>query len=427
MDISVIDAGPLRKTLTINYSSDELKACENQKITQYSSQMNLKGFRKGKTPKGLVKKRYGKAITEESADELIQKGLSEAMSKESLSPIGPMDDDEKSIDNGITYTTSFDVKPEFDLPDFSSFDLTSEAEPVDDDAVDKELDGFAQRSGEHAELEAEQCLEKDDSITLSGKITAGDEVVREIHDLNHLIGGYPLFGKKPEEVLELAASVKVGDALEFDTTLPERFKPEEWADKDAHVSVTVQSATRLKVAAIDDEFAKRMGVDSVDELRGRIRDSIDQRQQGELRQKQTDELIDAVIAASDFELPQTLLQNMIDENVQAAELEKERNESAPDVDKDAITENTEKMLRRHIIIDGVISKQDIQAQRSDLDSQLMMAAWQSGRKAEDIEKELHSSGQINQVLHEIVEGKAIEYMLNEALPVEDEESDDAAP
>lgn len=424
MDISVIDAGPLRKTLTISYSSDELAACEQQKIDKYSSQMNTKGFRKGKTPKSLVKKRYGKAITDESAEELVQKAMRQAMDEKSLKPIGPMSDEMK-IENGISYTSTFDVKPEFELPDFGSFELTSEAEPIDDDAVDKEIATFAERSGEQAELAADDCLQKDDNVTFSGKITAGEETVRDIHDLNHLIGGYPLFGKAPEEVLKLTAQTKVGDVLEFDTTLPERFKPEEWADKEAQVSVTVQSATRLTPATVDDEFAKRMGVDSVDELRGRIRDSIDQRQQSELRQKQTEELIDAVIAAAEFDLPETLFKNMIEESVQTAEAAKERNENAPDVDNEKITQDTEKMLRRHIIIDGVIEKNNIQAQRSDLDSQLMMAAWQSGRKAEDIEKELHESGQINQVLQEIVEGKAVEFMLNAALPEPEEETEEA--
>ncbi len=415
MEVSVADAGPLRKTVTIIYTKDEIEAREADKIAQYSSQLNLKGFRKGKTPKGLVKKRYGKAIQNEIADELIQSGMRQAMQENELDPIGPFADEDRSIDNGLTYKTSFDIKPSFELPEPESIEVTKEETEVTDEELQEELDGFAKRGGDHQELTADDKLAKDDSITLSGKITSGDETVREIHDLNHLLGGYPLFGKEPDEIVELAEKISVGEALEFDTTLPERFKPEEWAEKEANISVTVQSATRMQPATIDDEFAKRMGVENLEELNDRVRQSIEQRKQQSVRQKQVEEMTDALIEATDFELPENLFNGMLDENIQGAEQAKEQNENAPDVDKDEITKNTEKFLRRHLIIDAIISKYNIQAQRQDLDQQLMMAAFQSGRKVEDIEKEITQNGQINQILHEIVEAKAIEFMLSKIL------------
>ena len=424
MDVSVADAGHLYKTVTINYSSDEIKAREEQKIAQYASQINLKGFRKGKTPKGLVKKRYGDAIMNEIADELIQSGMRDAMQEHKLEPIGPFADENREIKDGLTYSASFSIKPEISLPDADSIEIANEEITVDDDEIQEELNGYAERAGDHKELEAGEKLAADDSVTLSGKITSGDEVIREIQDLNHLIGAYPLFGKDAEEIKTLAAEVGVGEALEFDTTLPERFKPEEWAEKDAQVSVTIQSATRRSPAEIDDELAKKLGVDDLETLKNHLKGSVEQRKQQAQRQEQVEAMIDALIEQSSFEIPEKLFESMVEENVKGAEAAKERNENAPDVDKDEINQNTERMLRRHILIDTIIRENNIQASRQDLEQQLMMAAWQSGRKAEDIEKELYESGQIQQVLHEIVEAKAIDFQLSQILG--EDENEDAA-
>lgn len=417
MQVTVDDAGPLRKTVTINYSKEEIAAREADKIAQYSSQINLKGFRKGKTPKGLVKKRYGRAIQNEIADELIQNGLRQAMQDNELEPIGPFDDEDRKLEDGLTYVTTFSIKPAVALPEPSSLSLSSEDCSVSDEEVDEELAGFAKRGGDHKELEAGEKLAKDDSITLSGKITSGEgeEVIREIHDLNHLVGAYPLFGKDAAEVEELIAQVGVGEVLEFDTELPERFKPEEWAGKEAHIAVTVQSATRMEAAEIDDEFAKRMGVADVAELKDRVRQSIEQRKQQEQRQQQVEEMTDLLIEQTDFELPEHLFKSMLEENLEGAERTEKEKEEPDAVDKEEIEKNTERFLRRHLIIDAIIREHNIQAERADLDQQLMMAAFQSGRKVEEIEKEITQSGQINQILHEIVEAKAIEFMLSAIL------------
>lgn len=425
MDVSVADAGHLYKTVTINYSSDEIKAREEQKIAQYASQINLKGFRKGKTPRGLVKKRYGDAIINEIADELIQSGMRDAMQEHKLEPIGPFADENRELKDGLSYSASFSIKPEISLPAADAIEIANEAIEVSDDEIQSELDGYAQRAGEHKELEAGEKLAADDSVTLSGKITSGDEVVREIQDLNHLIGAYPLFGKDAAEIKELAESIGVGEALEFDTTLPERFKPEEWAEKEAHVSVTIQSATRREAAAIDDELAKKLGVEDLETLKNHLKGSVEQRKQQEQRQQQVETMIDALIEQTSFDLPEKLFASMVEENIKGATQAKERNENAPDVDEDEIKTNTERMLRRHIIIDTIIRENNIQASRQDLDQQLMMAAWQSGRKAEDIEKELYESGQIQQVLHEIVEAKAIDFQLSQILG--EDEAEEEAP
>lgn len=426
MDVSVADSGHLRKTVTLTYSKDEIKAREEQKIAQYATQINLKGFRKGKTPRSLVKKRFGQAIENEIADELIQNGMRQAMQDNDLEPLGPFSDEDRKLDGGLTYVTSFNVKPEVKLPAFDSIEITNEDIDVTDEELQSELDNFAQRAGETKELEAGEKLAAEDSVTLSGKITSGDEVVREIQDLNHLIGSYPLFGKEADEVSALAEKIGVGEALEFDTTLPERFKPEEWAEKEAHVSVTIQSATRRSPAEIDDELAKKLGVEDLETLKDHLKGSIEQRKQQDVRQKQVEEMIDGFIAQTDFELPEALLEQMLNDNLQGAEQAKAQNPSAPDVDKDEITKNTERVLRRHLIIDTIIRDNDIQASKADLDQQLMMAAWQSGRKAEEIEKELYENGQIQQVLHEIVEGKAIEFALTQIIGEEETEDDNAA-
>ena len=417
MDIQVTDAGALRKQLTITYAESEISKKVEGLLRTYG-QAKVNGFRNGKAPLSVLKKRFGEAARAETVDRLLQDGVNEAISENKLKPIGPFADDERNTDDGIKLVTSFDVHPEFDLPEPDSIEITNDEIVIDDAAIDEELQSMAKRSGETADIAEGDALQADDTITITGKITSGDETVRDVHDLNHLLGAYPLFGKDHGEVLELVADKKVGDVLSFDTTLPEHFHPEEWAGKDAHVEVTIQRAQRLQPAEINDEFAKKMGSeDGVEALKERVKEYLGSRKENERHQAQIEELTTKLLDTVSFELPSTLLENLVKDGLAA-----ETGDDKPS--EEDVRKTQEDQLRRHILVNAVADKYEVQATQEDLQQQIMMAAYQSGRKPEELAKQLQESGRLPQVAADIREAKALETML--AKIVGDEEAESAA-
>ncbi|MDA3962696.1 MAG: trigger factor [Planctomycetota bacterium] len=422
MQISVADAGTLRKQITVTFDASEIKSREDQLLERYAGQMNMKGFRRGKVPAKLVRQRFGSAVRNEVQDALSQDGMSEAMKEHKLSPVGPVETESNEIsDEGFKLVTSFDVSPEISLPDGKDIEIPIEETGASAEEIDEELSGIAKRSGEHTDIAEGEALQRDDAITLTGKLSAGEETVRDIQDLNHLLGAYPLFGKDPEEVVAQVEKLKVGDVLEFDTTLPETFKPEQWAGKDCHVAVTIQRAQRMQAAEINDEFAKKLGAESAEQLRERVEQMISSRKEQELHGKQMEQMIAQLIEKTSFELPPKLYGDLVEQHLeQEVAKAKQGDEAESEEDVRSKCEGTqkesvEKELRQHLLVEAIADTFEVQATQQDLNQQITMAAYQSGRQPQEVAKQLQESGRIMQVMADIRHHKALETMLQKVL------------
>jgi trigger factor len=233
-----------------------------------------------------------------------------------------------------------------------------------------------------------------------------------------LVGGYSLLGTKPEDVITLFAGKKVGDTLEFTTTLPKTFSPKEAADKEARISVTIQTGSRQRAANADDALATRVGLENLEALKNRLKEQLKNQKEMELHQKQISEITEALLSNVTVELPPRLLENALKANLEPRlKQAKDENKSAEEIAK--LTEDTkaevEKNLKRHLIIDAVAEQHQVHVTREDLESQIQMAAMRSNRKPQDIADQLQKSGQINQVVSEIREAKALEVLLDKVL------------
>ncbi len=424
MQVVISDAGKLRKELTISYTKEELEQRKQSLFDKYASQIKMKGFRNGKVPKSLVKKRFGDSIQAESIDAMVNEGVRKGIIDNDLNPVGQFSEGTPDTSDGLNYATSFDIHPEVSLPSTDVFNITVEDNAVTDEEIAEELEATLRRAGENQDLDADAVLIEDDSVTLIGKITSGDETIREITDLRHLLGAYPLFGKDPKEVLELAKDLKTGDSLEFDTTLPEAFKPEEWANKEAHVSVTIQSALRLMPAELNEELLKRFGVENEEDLNARIKESIEGRKTNAAHDQQINELTEQLIEKSTLELPEKMYADMIEASLKDAADKKEGDEELTDDEKAEAEKNVTDYLRRMFILGTIAQENNIETTQEDLQQQIMMAAYRSGQKPEDIAKNLQESGQINQVSAEIREAKSLEFFLGTIIGTDEESTEE---
>ncbi|TVR47023.1 MAG: trigger factor [Planctomycetota bacterium] len=402
MQTTVSDAGQLRKKLTISIPQSEIAERRNKLLERYASQVQMKGFRPGKKPpRSLIEKRLGSSIDDEVFQILVEEGVSQGIKDNALKPIGQISTEESQREGDITHTVAFDVQPEIVLPEPASIPVAVVKAEVSDADLDEELASMAKRMGEFSDLGGDDTIAKDDIVTLSGSVTHAGEKIRDLQDLQHMVGAYPLLGLEPDEIVAKVSTLKVGEVLSFSSTLPDSFTPEEHAGKAAEVSLTIQSARRQVPAAIDEAFAKRFGIDNVETLKDRIKSSMTSRKEEEIHNQQSEEVMNYLIAHCQFELPEKLRQDIVDQQI-AQEKEKSEN-----VDEAKVIGDVEKDLRRHLITEAIAEQLKVSASQQDLNQQITMAAYQSGRKPEEIAKQLQESGRIQQVAMEIRSAKAV--------------------
>ena len=411
MQVDIADAGAFSKQLTISYTPDEVRSRREQVLRRLSTEVSLKGFRPGKSSRAVLEKRYGAAATAQAEDELANEGLSQAVKDKGLKPIGPIKDEGRARDAGLRLTVAFEVKPPVTLPDAKSLKVEAPTSEVAPAQIDETLTSYAKRLGTMSDLAEGETLASDDAITLAGTVKVGAEVARECHDFQHLLGGYPLFGKPPEEVVELVKGQGVGAKIAFRADLPGTFRPEQFAGKAADVELTVQKAQRLRPAAIDEEFAKKVGATDVADLRKRVEDGLKRQKDAELHQKQIEQLQEQVIEKAAVELPPKLLDSLVQERVAGLKAEEKADPAA----EKAAREEAAKTLKRFLVLDAAAEQLQVKVTRQDLESQVQLAAARSGRPPQEIAKRLTDSGRINDVVQEIREAKALEAMLDLAL------------
>jgi trigger factor len=418
MQATISDAGTLRKQVTVTYSQAEVDSRREEVLHKLSGQVKLDGFRPGKSSKAIVAKRYGSAAISQAQEELADEGFKRAIEQHQLKPLGPIKNESMKATNGLELVVSFDIKPAIALPQPTAITVTKQDIMVSDADVQTALDQLCKRAGSMSALTDGETIIEDDSITLTGTVKVDDKEVRKLHDFHHLVGGYSLLGTKPEDVIALCKGKGVGAQLSFTTTLPKTFTPAEAADKQAHIDVTVQSAQRQRPAEANDEFAKRMGIDDVATLKARLKDQQTQQKEGELHQKQITELTDALINSVQITLPENLRADSLKANLEPR-LKKAKEEKKSDEEIATLTKETtaevEKSLKRYLVIDAIAEQYNVKVMREDLESQIQMAAMRSGRKPQDIADQLQKSGQVNQVVAEIREAKALEVMLDKVL------------
>lgn len=415
MQVQVADAGTLSKRLTITYTANEVSARKDQLIKRLAGEVKVEGFRPGKASKALLEKRYGQAAQVQAEEALSDDALNSAIKEHKLRPFGQIANEGIERKDGLKLTLSFEVYPDVAIP--AAKDLAVEAgdTAVTDAEVDEFASSIAKRLGDMSALGADETLVEDDSAILDGSLTVDGVEIRKLAQFNHLVGGYPLFGKQPKDVIAAFAGKKVGDAIAIETVLPANFTPAEHAGKSAKLSATIASASRMRPAALDDALAVKVGAKDLAALKETLKARIAARKQGEVRGKQIEQLTTALLEKVAVELPPKALAAAIARAEAEAEAKaKEKSEDAAKAKADAKT-GIEKMFKRHCIMVALGDHLQVQVTDDDFREQIMMAAQQTGRRPQDIAEQLQKSGQGNQVAMEIREAKAIEGLLDQVL------------
>jgi trigger factor len=415
MQVQVADAGTLAKRVTISYTAAEVAERKQQLIKRLGAEMKLEGFRPGKVPKAVLEKRYGAAAQAQAEEALADDGMNQAIREKNLRPFGQLVNEGVERKDGLAVTVSFETYPTIAIPAPASLKVEAGDTAVTDAEVEEFAGSIAKRLGDMSALGADETVAEDDSVTLDGSLSVGGTEIRKLAQFNHLVGGYPLFGKDPKEVVAAFAGKKVGDSVAITTTLPANFTPAEHAGKEAALAVTIAAGNRMRPAALDDALAVKVGAKDLAALKETLKLRIASRKQGEVRGKQLEQLVAALLAQIQVELPPKALAAAIARS--EAEAEKRATEAKQDVAKakaEAI-EALKKNFQRHCIMVALGDHLNIQLTDDDFREQIMMAAQQTGRKPQDIAEQLQKSGQGAQVAMEIREAKALETYLDQVL------------
>lgn len=304
----------LRRELKIVVPAAELGARLSTRLEELSKQVKLRGFRPGKVPVGHVKRMFGRSamaeIVQQIVTETTQKTLSDRGERAAAPPSLDLPEDEGVTEKvlageaDLAYTLKYEVLPEFTLADFKGIKISRPTIEIEDAEIEGELLSLAETARSFVPKKGRAA--KGDQLTIAyvGKIDGVPfENGADENGTLRLGSGQFIAGFEDQLI-----GAKAGEEREVKVTFPADYGVAMLAGKDATFDVTVRSVEAPGEITLDDELAKRMGLDSIDALRQAVRRQIEARYGERVRQRVKRQVLDRLDEMHDFQLPPSMVE-----------------------------------------------------------------------------------------------------------------------
>ncbi|HAM47691.1 MAG TPA: trigger factor [Alphaproteobacteria bacterium] len=308
MQVTENKAEGLKHEFTIVVGADAIAEKTNARLEEIKQSAHLKGFRPGKAPVSLLKKLYGESVRGEVLQATINEATHTALEERELRPAMEPKIEVKTFeeDKDLEYTLEVEVLPEIEMMDFATLKLERPVAEVADTEVDEAVQRLAEQQRSFADKPDDDAAEEGDVVVIDflGKID--DEPFEGgAAEKFRLELGKGMFIPGFEEQL---IGTKKGDEKDVNVTFPEEYGAEALAGKDAVFEVKVHQVQAPEEVVVNDELAEKLGMESLEKLREAFKERIAQDYASMSRARLKRNLLDALDAPHNFEVPPSMLE-----------------------------------------------------------------------------------------------------------------------
>ena len=394
----------VERLLQISVPVETVRDAEDKAARRYATSVRLPGFRPGKAPAAMVKKKFADAIRQETLESLVQEAYKEVVEREKfkLASQPHVHDLQFKENEPLTFELHIEVRPEIELSRIQGFRVTRTERVVTDEQVREQIDQLRDQRAQWTPTSDRPA--EGDMVTVelatadeSGSIPAGKQ--------------YPLVlgaGQAIPGIEELIMEAKPGETVERPVKWPDDFPDETQRSKTKTVRVTVQDVKRKTVPDLDDAFAREVGdFESLDALMKAVREDLETNAQRETESEIRQRLLDDIIGANQFDVPPSWVSQLVDAYANAYQI--------PDTEKERFATEfrpmAERQVRRDLVIDTVAERENLTATEADLDDRIAETASKRGADPGQLYASLQKAGRLKELERNITEDKVFKWLL----------------
>ncbi|MAN75556.1 MAG: trigger factor [Henriciella sp.] len=415
----------LSRTYKVKVPASELKTRLDERIEEIRPQMRLKGFRPGKVPASHVRKMFGKSImgevVEAAMKESSEKAITDADVRPASQPDMHMESDMEKVLEGeedLAYHMHVDVMPDFEPADMSGIKIKKPVAEVDDAQLEETLDQVAENNMKYEARGKTAKAREGDAVVIDflGKID-GEPFEGGAAEGHTLVLGSGSFIPGFEDQL---IGLKTGEEKDVEVTFPEEYQAEHLAGKAAVFEVKVNEVRAPKKPDIDEEFAKGLGIDSLEELKDMLKTQLQQELDNASRAKAKRHLLDALDERHDFELPPKMVNMEFDQiwqqlqsEMDAGRVSDEDKDKSEDELKEEYRKIAERRVRRGLVLAEIGRLQEIKISEQEVQQALIREAQRyPGQERQVLEFFQKNENAMAQLRAPIYEDKVVDHLLD---------------
>lgn len=419
MKVSINDISSTEKKIEVVIPKEKVKEKRNSIFSQFKQGASIKGFRPGKAPNHVIESMYGANIKEEVISKLVSESFEEAINETSFTPINRPDitPGEVNIEDDFTYSAVFEILPEFELSDYTGLKLKKDKYEVEQKDVDEALHRIRENQAQSKLIDEDRPAKEGDYVFIDyeGVLEDGSTIPDLKKDnVRFLLGENQLIPEFEENIL----GKKAGNESSFPVSYPEDFAIKEAAGKTVNFKLNVREIHERIMPELDDDFAKDIGFDNLEDLKKKIEEDILARYEQGANAKLKQDIIEILEKENSIDLPESLVKSEEHRlKHQFANDMQSQGMQMPDITEDVDSKFNEKAtssVKSSIILNKIAQKENIEATKKEVSDRVKEIADSYQVPYETVREAYEKNNMLENFESAIVEQKVIDFIIEKA-------------
>lgn len=434
-----------KREVSIEIPADVVSKAQESTIKKYQKFARIPGFRAGKVPSTIIKKRFMEDVNSEVVESLVPKYFRAEVEKQGLMPVSQPRVSDLHLHEGepMKFKAIFEVLPEIDPKGYKKLKAEKKDITVTDEEVNEALTHLQQQQASYENVEDRELRDGDFAQVSFTGLSKGTKAIAEkkaeAAEAKGEEAPAPSTDQKPVEVKDVLVEIggsntvkdfsenlrgaKPGDVKTFDVTYPDDFNDQRLAGQVMTYTVTVQSLKKKTVPELNDDFAKELGEFATrDELKKRIRENMEAEKKHDYQHKEKERLIDELVAANDFPVPQALVDRQIETRLERGfRALAQQGMRAEDMRKlnferlrTAQTPAAVREVKASLLLDKIAELEKLEVSEDELNKELEAAARQYQQPVEVIRERLSKDGTLERIKDRLRNEKALDFLFQQS-------------
>ena len=418
------DVGPCKKHVRVIVAKDAVAGVMNEAVKEYTTKAEIPGFRTGKVPSSLIKKRFKKEISDQVKQRVLMVSLEQIAEDSKIDPINQPNLDMETVnlpdDADFEYEFEVEVRPTFELPAYKGMKINRPVREITEQDIDDYQTNFVEQYGIQepvdAPVAAGDFVNVDIVLSRNGAEynRISDQIIRVLPLLKFQDGelaGFDklLIGAPADE----SRSAKIKVSMESPVI--------EMRGESLDVAFTVLDVKRMSQQTVDEAFCTRVGFASVDAFRSAIRRTLERQVKYEQRQTCRKQITDKIIESANWELPEDMVAKQVENALRREVLEMEQagftTQQIMSRENDLRQRSlsmTRRNLKEHFVLDRIATDENIEVSELEIEQEISAMSFQRGESPRRVRARLMKSGVIENLFAQIRERKAVDLILDSA-------------
>jgi trigger factor len=423
--IRVEDAGPATKKIFVEVPQERVSRKIEDTFKEVRQGAMIPGFRKGRVPQQILRKRFDEEIKDQVRRDLINASYQQALTDNNLQVIGePEFENPDAIkvepDKPLAYSFSVEIQPTIELPDLAGLKVTRPRITITDEHINQAMTNLREQQGALVPVE-DRGVENRDLLIADVRVKIDGNQVSQQLDAQLVSRPGRIAGFQVDNLDAQLAGARLDEVREVIVTVPDDHPTEALRGKQVHIEIAVKDIKRLQPAEINADFLDQLGFNSEQDLRDALRAQMEERIGFDVQQAVRRQVIDQLLEKVDVELPVKLSSRQADRVVSRRAIDlmmrgvsRDRIDANIEALRQGAEEEGGRELKRYFILNKVAEDNGVDVEEGELNSRIAMIAMQQGARPERLKQSMAKDGTLANLYIQMREEKAVDKLLEKA-------------